>query len=112
MAPVAGTAGGCHFCTWATAAQQQLRLVAKLSVGAGGLLVREQGELTSYRRFWDARSGHVDRQNLDSALGSSPAAYRNRLPKTRSSNGFCRPVLAGSVLVAASGSALRSSDPK
>jgi len=37
--------------------------------GAGGLLVREQGALTTYRRFWGARSGHVDRQNLNGALG-------------------------------------------
>src|SRR5665213_3518740 len=53
VAPVAGTAGGCHFCPWATAVQQQLRLVSqKLAIGAGGLLVREQGALTRYRRCW------------------------------------------------------------
>jgi len=53
--------------------------LAKLAIGAGGLLVGEQGALSTYRRFWEARSGHVDRQNLNSALGNSPAGYRNGL---------------------------------
>ena len=60
----------------ATAASTGL---AKLAIGAGGLLVREQGALTTYRRFWGARSGHVDQQILNIVVGNSPAGYRNRL---------------------------------
>jgi len=62
----------------ATAASTGL---AKLAIGPGGLLISEQGALTSYRRSWGARSGHVDRQNLNSALGNSPAGTETGCPE-------------------------------
>src|SRR5450755_2434580 len=88
MAPVAGHRWGCHFCPWATAVQLQLRLVSrKLAIGAGGLLVREQGALTRYRRFWVREADTWTDKISTARSGNSPAGYRNGLPETRSSAG-------------------------
>jgi len=93
----------------ATAASTGL---AKLAIGAGGLLVREQGALTRYRRFWDARSGHVDRQNLNSALGNSPAGYRNGLLETRSfGSPLCQRGVVPDVIVELNGKQTEGTDP-